>query len=47
MSSWHEAFGDPTIADSVLDRIVHNAHHIDRKQGGSIRKKLGINGGAK
>ncbi|WP_348731331.1 IS21-like element helper ATPase IstB [Rheinheimera texasensis] len=46
MSDWHEAFGDPTIADSVLDRIIHNAHHIDRKQGGSIRSKLGVNGGA-
>lgn len=45
ISSWHEAFGDPTIADSVLDRIVHNAHHVDRKQGGSIRRKLGVNGG--
>ena len=45
MSNWHEAFGDPTIADSVLDRIVHNAHHIDRKNCGSIRRKLGVNGG--
>lgn len=47
MSSWYEAFGDPTIADSVLDRIVHNAHQIDRNQGGSIRKKLGVHGGGK
>jgi DNA replication protein DnaC len=47
IASWHEAFGDPTIADSVLDRIVHNAHQIDRNQGGSIRKKLGVKGGAK
>lgn len=47
ISNWHKAFGDPTIADSVLDRIVHNAHLIDRKQGGSIRKKLGVNGGRK
>jgi len=28
---------DPTIADSILDRLVHNAHRIDLK-GSSLRK---------
>ena len=25
---WHEVIGDPTIADALLDRLVHNAHRI-------------------
>lgn len=35
---WHEAIGDETIADAILDRIVHTAHRIELK-GGSLRKK--------
>ena len=35
---WHEAIGDPTLADAILDRLVHNAHKIDL-QGESMRKK--------
>ena len=35
--SWHEAIGDPTLADAILDRIVHNAHKIEMK-GESMRK---------
>jgi DNA replication protein DnaC len=34
---WHEIIADPTIADAVLDRIVHNAHRLDLK-GDSMRK---------
>lgn len=41
VSTWHESFQDSTIADSVLDRIVHNAHKIELK-GESIRKLLRI-----
>jgi len=26
---WHEQIGDPTIADAILDRLVHNAHKIN------------------
>ncbi len=29
VSTWHAQIGDPTIADSILDRLVHNAHRID------------------
>jgi DNA replication protein DnaC len=36
---WHEQIGDPTLADSILDRLVHNAHQIDLK-GNSVRKEL-------
>ena len=35
---WHEQIGDPTTADAILDRLVHNAHTIQLK-GGSMRKK--------
>lgn len=34
---WHEVIGNATIADAILDRLVHNAYKIDMK-GGSMRK---------
>ncbi len=34
---WHELVGDPTLADSILDRIVHNAHRFELR-GESLRK---------
>jgi DNA replication protein DnaC len=37
VASWHPQIGDPTVADSILDRLVHNAHRIDLS-GESIRK---------
>jgi len=37
MKSWFDAIGDPTIADAVLDRLIHNAHKINLK-GESMRK---------
>jgi len=36
--SWHDHVGDPTIADAICDRLLHNAHQIDLK-GGSRRKE--------
>jgi len=37
---WHEQIGDPTIADAILDRLIHNAHKINlRMKGDSLRKK--------
>lgn len=38
VSAWHEAIGDPTLADAILDRLVHNAHKIELK-GESMRKQ--------
>jgi DNA replication protein DnaC len=39
---WHEQIGDPTIADAILDRLVHNAHKINLSmKGESMRKKYG------
>jgi len=37
-SAWHDIIGDPTVADAILDRLVHNAHKIELK-GESMRKK--------
>lgn len=36
---WHEAMADPTLADAILDRLVHNAHRITLK-GESMRKHV-------
>ena len=38
VSRWHEQIGDPTIADGILDRLVHNAHRIEMR-GESMRRK--------
>jgi len=29
LNKWHEIIGDPTYADAILDRLVHNAHRIE------------------
>jgi DNA replication protein DnaC len=34
---WHEALGDATIADAILDRLVHNAHRIELRGHESLR----------
>jgi len=39
VNHWHEAFGDPTVADAILDRLIHSAHRITL-QGESMRKLL-------
>ncbi len=38
VNEWHGAIGDDTLADAILDRIVHNGHRITLK-GDSMRKK--------
>jgi DNA replication protein DnaC len=37
IDQWHQVIGDPTIADAVLDRLIHNAHRLALK-GESMRK---------
>jgi len=37
IEQWHKAIGDATLADAILDRLVHNAHKIKLK-GESMRK---------
>lgn len=36
---WHEIIADPTLADAILDRFVHNAYKLNL-EGDSMRKKL-------
>ena len=38
VDKWHELIGDPTYADAILDRLVHNAHRIELT-GDSLRKR--------
>jgi len=38
LDRWHDLIGDPTLADAILDRIVHNAHRIQLR-GESLRRK--------
>ena len=39
--TWHEMLADPTVADAICDRLVHNAHVLALK-GPSVRKKKGL-----
>lgn len=38
VTNWHESIGDPTLADAILDRLVHNAHQLILT-GESMRKR--------
>jgi DNA replication protein DnaC len=40
VANWHEQIGDPSIADSIMDRLVHNAYRLELN-GESMRKKRG------
>lgn len=37
IAAWHQVIGDPTYADAILDRLVHNAHRLDL-DGDSMRR---------
>ena len=39
IASWYPIIGEATIADAILDRLVHGSHRIELK-GESLRKKL-------
>ncbi len=39
--AWHEAIGDPTLADAICDRLIHRAHHIELR-GPSMRELLAM-----
>lgn len=41
IAHWHEALGDPTLADAILDRLVHNAYRLELR-GDSYRRSHGI-----
>jgi len=38
VKQWHDIIGEKTVADAVLDRIVHNAHRVELT-GASLRRK--------
>lgn len=38
---WHEAIGDKTLADAILDRLIHNAYRLELK-GDSMRKSRSL-----
>ena len=38
VNKWHDVIGEQTIADAILDRIIHNAHRLELK-GESLRKR--------
>jgi len=40
VSKWHEIIGEKTVADAILDRIIHEAHRLELK-GDSMRKNTG------
>jgi len=40
-SEWHTSIGDATLADAILDRLMHNAHRLELK-GESLRKKMKV-----
>ena len=39
VEGWHDMIGDPTYADAILDRLVHNAYRIELR-GESIRPRI-------
>ena len=38
VTSWYDSIGDPTLADGILDRLVHGAYEI-AMEGESMRRK--------
>ena len=43
LDQWHQVVGDPTLADAILDRLVHNAYRLELR-GESMRKLQARNG---
>jgi DNA replication protein DnaC len=38
VKAWHDGMQDPTLADAILDRVVHNAYKLELK-GESMRRR--------
>jgi DNA replication protein DnaC len=47
VSDWHDYIGDPTLADAILDRIVHRSHRIHLQAKESMRKRAAVKETAK
>lgn len=41
VNQWHEAIGHPTLADAILDRLIHNAYRLEL-QGESMRRRRAV-----
>jgi DNA replication protein DnaC len=39
VDKWHAYLGEPTLADAILDRLVHHSHRIELKTGGDSMRK--------
>ena len=39
VDKWHEIVGDSTVADAILDRVVHNSFQVDLHGNESMRKR--------
>lgn len=46
ISKWHEYIAEPTMADAIMDRIIHRAHKLELS-GQSMRRKYGVKKGGK
>jgi DNA replication protein DnaC len=42
LERWHDQVGDPTYADAILDRLVHNAHRIELRGGSMRQRRAGV-----
>jgi len=47
IDTWHDLIGEPTLADAILDRLVHNAYKIQLKGDSMRKKKSGLTNQAK
>jgi DNA replication protein DnaC len=45
VAHWHDALGDPTLADAILDRLVHHAHPLQPRRGIPAKTPTQIDGG--
>ena len=39
VNDWHDYIGDPTLADAILDRLIHRAHRINLEAKESMRER--------
>ncbi len=42
VETWHDYIGDPTLADAILDRLVHNAYRLNLNGESMRKKRLGL-----
>ena len=42
VETWHDYLGEPTLADAILDRFVHNAYRLNLNGESMRKKRLGL-----